>query len=152
MAIWITDRSQDDVDRLKFIYGKAVNGTWTDEEKAEWLSGMKGALDYRDFSRIETGISELSSLLGAAVDVKTDWNINGYLTTSDATRWLSNIESIRSKNSGDAKTAPTPTSMDRLGFETMNQLESILSDIESIAKTYVTFSGEYMTGEGQYGF
>ena len=31
MAIWITDRTQDDVDRLKFIYGKAVNGTWTDE-------------------------------------------------------------------------------------------------------------------------
>lgn len=81
MAIWITDRSQDDVDRLKFIYSKAVNGTWTDEEKAEWLSGMKGALDYRDFSRIETGISELASLLGADVDVKTDWNINGYLTT-----------------------------------------------------------------------
>lgn len=112
----------------------------------------EGALDYRDFSRIETGISELASLLGADVDVKTDWNINGYLTTSDAARWLSNIESIRSKNSGDAKTAPTPTSMDRLGFETMNQLESILSDIESIAKTYVTFSGEYMAGEGQYGF
>lgn len=152
MSVWITDRSQGDIDHLKLIYSKAANGTWTDEEKAEWISGMKGALDYRDFSRIESGISELASLLGADVDVKTDWNINGYLTTSDATRWLSNIESIRSRNSGDAKTAPTPTSMDRLGFETMNQLESILSDIESIAKTYVTFSGEYMTGEGQYGF
>lgn len=152
MSVWITDRSQGDIDHLKLIYSKATNGTWTDEEKAEWLSGMKGAIDYRDFSRIEAGISKLASLLGANVDVKTDWNINGYLTTSDATRWLSNIESIRSKNSGDAKTAPTPTSMDRLGFETMNQLESILSDIESIAKTYVTFSGEYMTGEDQYGF
>lgn len=152
MAIWITDRTQDDVDRLKFIYGKAVKGTWTDEEKAEWLSGMKGALDYRDFSRIETGISELASLLGADVDVKTDWDINGYLTTSDATRWLSNIESIRMKNSGSTQIATTPTSMNRLSFETMNQIESILANIESVAKTYVTFSGEYMTGEGQYGF
>lgn len=152
MSVWITDRSQGDIDHLKLIYSKATNGTWTDEEKAEWLSGMKGAIDYRDFSRIEAGISELASLLGASVDVKTDWGVNGYLTTSDASRWLSNIESIRMKNSGSTQIATTPTSMNRLSFETMNQIESILANIELVAKTYVTFSGEYMTGEGQYGF
>lgn len=152
MSVWITDRSQGDIDHLKLIYSKATNGTWTDEEKAEWISGMKGAIDYRDFSRIEAGISELASLLGANVDVKTDWGVNGYLTTSDASRWLSNIESIRMKNSGSAQIATTPTSMSRLSFETMNQIESILANIELVAKTYVTFSGEYMTGEGQYGF
>lgn len=152
MSVWITDRSQGDIDHLKLIYSKATNGTWTDEEKAEWISGMKGAIDYRDFSRIEAGISELASLLGANVDIKTDWGVNGYLTTSDASRWLSNIESIRMKNSGSAQIATTPTSMSRLSFETMNQIESILANIELVAKTYVTFSGEYMTGEGQYGF
>nr|DAG23279.1 MAG TPA: hypothetical protein [Caudoviricetes sp.] len=152
MSVWITDRSQGDIDHLKLIYSKATNGTWTDKEKAEWVSGMKGAIDYRDFSRIEAGISELASLLGTNVDVKTDWGVNGYLTTSDASRWLSNIESIRMKNSGSTQIATTPTSMNRLSFETMNQIESILANIESVAKTYVTFSGEYMTGEGQYGF
>lgn len=152
MSVWITDRIQGDIEHLKLIYSKATNGTWTDEEKAEWISGMKGAIDYRDFSRIEAGISELASLLGASVDVKTDWGVNGYLTASDASRWLSNIESIRMKNSGSTQIATTPTSMNRLSFETMNQIESILANIEFLAKTYVTFSGEYMTGEGQYGF
>lgn len=152
MAVWITDRTQDDIDRVKTLTAKARTSTWTEDEKNEWLSGMKGALSYTDFSRIESGISELAVILGASVDVKTNWSVSGYLTVSDASRWLSNIESIRSKNSGSSQIGQMPTSMDKLTFETMNQIESILADVEILAKTYVTFSGEYMTGDGQYGF
>lgn len=152
--MWITDRTQSDVDRIKEIAAKARTGTWTEAEQAEWVAGMKGALSYTDFNRIESGVLELANILGASVNVKTDWSVSGYLTTSDASRWLANIESIRSKNSGSLKISQTstPTSMDKLTFDTMNQIESILEDIETLAKTYVTFSGEYMTGEGQYGF
>lgn len=150
--MWITDRTQSDVDRVKEIAAKARTGTWTETEQAEWAAGMKGALSYTDFNRIESGVLELANILGASVNVKTDWSVSGYLTTSDASRWLANIESIRSKNSGSSKIGQTPTSMDKLTFDTMNQIESILDDIETLAKTYVTFSGEYMTGEGQYGF
>lgn len=152
--MWITDRTQSDVDRVKEIAAKARTGTWTEAEQAEWVAGMKGALSYTDFNRIESGVLELANILGASVNVKTDWSVSGYLTTSDASRWLANIESIRSKNSGSLKIGQTstPTSMDKLTFDTMNQIESILEDIETLAKTYVTFSGEYMTGEGQYGF
>lgn len=152
--MWITDRTQSDVDRVKEIAAKARTGTWTEAEQAEWAAGMKGALSYTDFNRIESGVLELANILGASVNVKTDWSVSGYLTTSDASRWLANIESIRSKNSGSLKISQTstPTSMDKLTFDTMNQVESILEDIETLAKTYVTFSGEYMTGEGQYGF
>lgn len=152
--MWVTDRTQSDVDRVKEIAAKARTGTWTEAEQAEWVAGMKGALSYTDFNRIESGALELANILGASVNVKTDWSVSGYLTTSDASRWLANIESIRSKNSGSSKISQTsmPTSMDKLTFDTMNQIESILEDIETLAKTYVTFSGEYMTGEGQYGF
>lgn len=152
--MWITDRTQSDVDRVKEIAAKARTGTWTEAEQAEWVAGMKGALSYTDFNRIESGVLELANILGASVNVKTDWSVSGYLTTSDASRWLANIEAIRSKNSGSLKISQTstPTSMDKLTFDTMNQIESILEDIETLAKTYVTFSGEYMTGEGQYGF
>lgn len=152
--MWITDRTQSDVDRVKEIAAKARTDTWTESEQAEWVAGMKGALSYTDFNRIESGVLELANILGASVNVKTDWSVSGYLTTSDASRWLANIESIRSKNSGSSKISQTstPTSMDKLTFDTMNQIESILGDIETLAKTYVTFSGEYMTGEGQYGF
>ena len=152
--MWITDRTQSDVDRVKEIAAKARTGTWTEAEQAEWVAGMKGALSYTDFNRIESGVLELANILGASVNVKTDWSVSGYLTTSDASRWLANIEAIRSKNSGSSKISQTSTStsMDKLTFDTMNQIESILEDIETLAKTYVTFSGEYMTGEGQYGF
>lgn len=152
--MWITDRTQSDVDRVKEIAAKARTGTWTEADQAEWVAGMKGALSYTDFNRIESGVLELANILGASVNVKTDWSVSEYLTASDASRWLANIESIRSKNSGGSKISQTstPTSMDKLTFDTMNQIESILDDIETLAKTYVTFSGEYMTGEGQYGF
>lgn len=152
--MWITDRTQSDVDRVKEIAAKARTDTWTEAEQAEWVAGMKGALSYTDFNRIESGVLELANILGASVNVKTDWSVSGYLTTSDASRWLANIEAIRSKNSGSLKISQTstPTSMDKLTFDTMNQIESILEDIETLAKTYVTFSGECMTGEGQYGF
>ena len=74
------------------------------------------------------------------------------MKVSDAIRWLSNINSIRAKCSGPFGIANTPESMNKLDFSTMNQIEQILFDIETLARTYVTFSGEYMTGEGQYGF
>ena len=152
MVRWITDRTQPDVDRVKEITAKARTGTWTKAEQSEWLAGMKGALSYTDFNRIESGIQELGSILGAPVSVRTDWTVDGYMKVSDATRWLSNINAIRAKCSGSSSLADTPGSMDKLNFLKMNQIEGILSSIESLAKTYVTFSGEYMTGDGQYGF
>lgn len=152
MARWITDRTQSDVDRVKKITAKARTGTWTKAEQSEWLAGMKGALSYMDFNRIESGIQELASIVGASVSVRTDWTVDGYMKVSDATRWLSNINSIRAKCSGPSAIADTPENMNKLDFSRINQIEQILFDIETLAKTYVTFSGEYMTGDGQYGF
>lgn len=65
MATWITDRTQADVDRVKELTAKARTGTWTEEEQLEWASGMKGALSYTDYSRIENGIKELAEIIGA---------------------------------------------------------------------------------------
>lgn len=152
MGQWITDRTQSDVKHVKEITAKARTGTWTKNEQSEWLAGMKGALNYTDFNRIESGIQELGSIVGASVSVRIDWTADGYMKVSDAIRWLSNINSIRAKCSGSSAIADTPESMNKLDFSTMNQIEQILLDIETLAKTYVTFSGEYMTGEGQYGF
>lgn len=60
MAIWITDRTQADVDRVNELHDKANVGTWTEEERIEWAAGMKGALSYMDYNRIESGVSELA--------------------------------------------------------------------------------------------
>ena len=65
MATWITDRTQADVDRVKELTAKARTGTWTEEEQQEWAAGMKGALSYTDYNRIENGIKELAEIIGA---------------------------------------------------------------------------------------
>lgn len=70
MATWITDRTQADVDRVKELTAKARTGTWTEEEQQEWASGMKGALSYTDYSRIESGMKELAEIVGASYSAR----------------------------------------------------------------------------------
>lgn len=70
MATWITDRTQADVDRVKELTAKARTGTWTEEEQQEWAAGMKGALSYTDYSRLENGMKELAETVGAAYSAR----------------------------------------------------------------------------------
>ena len=70
MAIWITDRTQADVDRVKEIAAKARTGTWTTAEQQEWAAGMKGALSYTDYNRLENGMKELAGIVGAAYSAR----------------------------------------------------------------------------------
>lgn len=70
MATWITDRTQADVDRVKELTAKARTGTSTEEEQQEWAAGMKGALSYTDYSRLENGMKELAETVGAAYSAR----------------------------------------------------------------------------------
>ena len=150
MAIWITDRTQSDVDRVNELHDKANAGTWTEEEQIEWGAGMKGALSYMDYNRIESGVSELATTLGAAVSIKTNWTKEGYMTASDANRWLSNVSNIRAKCSGPGGLPSTPTSMDKLTYKTMNEIEEILAKIEQIANDHLLYCGEAICGGEPY--
>jgi hypothetical protein len=147
---WITDRTDDDVAQVKALTSKAKAGTWTEEEQAEWASGMKGALSYMDYNRIENGIQEIAAILNASVSVKTDWDVNGYLTVADASRWLSNIKVIRSLCSGKNDTPKTPTSLNYLHYTIINQVEEILLDIETIANNHLIYCSEPVCGGEPY--
>ena len=150
MAIWITDRTQADVDRVNELHDKANVGTWTEEERIEWAAGMKGALSYMDYNRIESGIQEIASILNASVSVKTDWDANGYLTVSDASRWLVNISNIRAKCSGPGGLSDTPESMNNLTYQTMNLIETILAEVERIANDHLLYCSEPICGGEPY--
>ena len=150
MTRWITDRTDDDVAQVKALALKAKSGTWTEKEQAEWVAGMKGALSYMDYNRIESGIQEIATVLNASVSVKTDWDVNGYLTASDASRWLSNIGAIRSLCSGKSDTPETPTSLNYLHYTIINQVEEILLDIETIANNHLIYCSEPVCGGEPY--
>lgn len=150
MATWITDRTYEDVSRVSEISEKGRSGTWSADEQAEWAAGMKGALSYMDYNRIESGIQEIASILNASVSVKTDWDVNGYLTVSDASRWLSNIKAIRSLCSGKNDTPETPASLNYMHYTIINQVEEILLDIETIANNHLIYCSEPVCGGEPY--
>ena len=150
MTRWITDRTDDDVAQVKALALKAKAGTWTEKEQAEWAAGMKGALSYTDYNRIESGIQEIADILNASVSVKTDWDVNGYLTVSDASRWLVNISNIRAKCSGPGGLSDTPESMNNLTYQTMNLIETILAEVERIANDHLLYCSEPICGGEPY--
>lgn len=150
MTRWITDRTDDDVAQVKSLALKAKAGTWTEKEQEEWAAGMKGALSYMDYNRIEIGIQEIASILNASVSVKTDWDVNGYLTVSDASRWLVNISNIRAKCSGPGGLSDTPESMNNLTYQTMNLIETILAEVERIANDHLLYCSEPICGGEPY--
>ena len=84
MAVWITDRTQADVDRVKQLAEKAKSGTWTEEEQAEWASGMKGALSYTDYNRIENGMKEIADIIRAAHEPKQGLRVVRVETAEDS--------------------------------------------------------------------
>lgn len=140
----------DDIDRVKELAAKAKAGTWSTEEQEEWAAGMKGALSYLDYNRIENGIQEIANVLKVSVTVKTNWDVNGYLTKEDASRWIKNISAIRALCSGNDFTPDTPSSIDDLYFEIINQVEQILSDVESLAKDHLLYCSEVVCGGEPY--
>lgn len=150
MATWITDRTYEDVSRVSEISEKGRSGTWSADEQAEWAAGMKGALSYTDYNRIESGIQEVADILNVSVSVKIDWDVNGYLTVSDASRWLSNIRTIRSLCSGKNDTPETPASLNYLHYTIINQVEEILLDIETIANNHLIYCSEPVCGGEPY--
>ena len=150
MATWITDRTYKDVSRVSEISEKGRSGTWSADEQAEWAAGMKGALSYMDYNRIESGIQEIAAILNASVSVKTDWDVNGFLTVTDASRWLSNIKAIRSLCSGKNDTPETPASLNYLHYTIINQVEEILLDIETIANNHLIYCSEQVCGGEPY--
>lgn len=151
MAVWITDRTQDDIDYVKELNRKAVAGTWTLEEQAEWAKGLRGALSYTDFNRVESGMKEIAVIVGADITVKTDWTENSYFTQSHVQRWLDNCAAIKFLCSGNNETASVnPDMVSKIGYEDMNAMESFLSDVERIAKDHRLYCSEPVCGGEMY--
>lgn len=87
MAKWITDRTQADVDRVKELASKGKLGVWTEEEQQEWASGMKGALSYTDYARIEQGMKELADIVGAKLPIDPISVVTALNTSGDIPAW-----------------------------------------------------------------
>lgn len=111
---------------------------------------MKGALSYLDFNRIEGGMQELATTLGVSITTKTNWTVDGYLTASDASRWLNNVRTLRKWCSAMSNTPSIPNSMNNPTWGLMNQIEKVLFDIEHVATDLQLYASEPFCGGEPY--
>lgn len=142
----ITDRTQADVNRVKELAAKAKAGTWTTAERAEWLAGMKGAYNYTDWNRVESAVAELASILGVSLRTVTTWSATNVPTEADGVRYLANVRKLKAVCQGLSGTPPTPESMQRMTYVEANDIEKILTDIETVIYSW-TRCGEIYCGE-----
>ena len=132
----ITDRTGQDVDRVKFLAEKA----WQDmtaEERAEWLSPMKGAYNYTDFNRVEEAVAYVSGRLMeygylSYQPIIHYWSGEDIPTKNDLMRYFDNIATLRSAISVWASTPAAPGGISEFDIQKANDLEQILMDIDEI--------------------
>lgn len=151
----ITDRTSQDVSRWRELHDKGW-ANMSQEERSEWLGEMKGRYSYTDMNRVENAVKALSAIFVAEgyidtpLTTKTDWNRWSVPTRSDMTRYLGNIETLRSFVPLYPTTPKTPTVGQRLNYALANDIEQIILDLEDYMARLPNsrcYAGEIMAGE-----
>lgn len=147
---FVYDRTQKDVDRIKELTEKYLNGTITDEEISEWNHDSKGVFNLSDINRIESNISYIASLLIIFPDTK-QWELGDIPRVSDYERIKDNVQTIKDawitlSFTPEAPEQPLNT------YQKWNDIEKILFDVYQNYKRYINsfyYSGaEIYAGEG----
>ena len=150
----ITNRTGQDVDRVKELAEKA----WQDmtaEERAEWLSPLKGSYNYTDLNRVEEAVAYVAERLKEYgyllnLPVTRPWFAEDIPTESDLSRYFGNVATLRKAITVWASTPPVPGSANGFDANRANDLERILVDIDQIL-THISqawfFSGDLYAAE-----
>ena len=150
----ITDRAESDAAYAKVLSEKGLDGM-SDEEKAEWMSGLKGSYTASDLNRVGLAVDYLTSRLRsygilAETAPKTDWATDDAPTISQMRKYLADVEALRSSIAVLPTTPVVPPDMDGLTYAEANDIEQILTDIDRLI-TNMTFawmySGDLYSGE-----
>lgn len=132
---FVFDRTQDDVDRVKELNKKYINGAITDEEKEEWFEGSKATLKFSDLNRIEKNIETIASYLIVNVITKT-WRRGDKPMVSDYARILENVQKIRDAWFNLSESPPTPM-QPLTAYQKWNDIERILYSVNLAYERYI---------------
>lgn len=154
LANLITDRTAQDVQAVMQLITKG-SGNWTDEERALWLSGMKGAYNASDLNRVESAVNYILERYKIAgifpvIVTKNTWQMTDFMNKDESDRYLYNMRVLRSALTMPANAPEVPADMDRFTYQEANDIESILLLIDSIITNIIAawyFSGEVFSGE-----
>lgn len=150
----ITDRSQEDVDRLLYLLSRYRSGEITDEERQEFISDSKGAYNVSDINRVGRALNYVNDMLtdigyNLTIDSRSDWEMDEYFQTQDFQKYLRDVGKIRSALSVFSETPETP-GVEGFNYSDANAIEKILIDVDflisKITKNWF-YSGEIYAGE-----
>lgn len=121
----ITDRTILDIDKLQ-EYDEIGYKNLTTEQKNEWLSGMKGALNSSDLNRIESNQQYILNILSNQyiLTFKTNWLMTDFVEDSDENRILMNLKTLMQPFNFEEE--PQVPEKPLNYFEKINQIESII--------------------------
>lgn len=150
----ITDRTQADVGRVRQLAQKGF-GNMTEDEKKEWLNGIKGAYNASDLNRVGAAVAYVGGRLtgyGYAVTVtpKQDWTGSDIPTAGQMAAYLRDVSALRGAIAVMASTPPTPDSASGLTWQEANNIEQILLDVDELLNRMAAawfYSGDLYAGE-----
>ena len=151
----VTDRTEADVSRHRELRDKGWAGM-TAAEKAEWMSGMKGAYNPNsDMNRVASAMSYLSQRFASAgysvpISSPTDWANGDIPRKDDLDTYLDDLRRIRAAMAVMDTTPAAPESMDYLTWAKANDIEKILVDVDdALGRLLLSpfYSGEIYSGE-----
>lgn len=150
----VTDRTARDVERWRLLHSKGWDAL-TEEEKAEWQAGLKGAYNFEDLNRVESAVVFIARRLTesgyyVSPEVKLSWNVADHPTKADMNRYLGNIALLRSMLPLYKTTPTVPTTSKKLDYLVANDIEKILSDLDrqiSAINQSWYYAGDVFTGE-----
>lgn len=154
--IFVTDRTQEDVDRVKYLTEVLLSGTNTEEELEEFLENSKGALNYSDLHRIASNINDIAELINVPHNLyeydyihPETYDVPRVAYFKDLLEHISRIRNSHYYLSGTPRTPSMPLNT----FQKINDIEKILEDaytaylINQKSLFYCgdnIYSGEYM--------
>ena len=141
MILWmdqVTDRSQSDVDRAILLVSKAWT-SYSEDEKVEYLNGLKGCLNTSDLIRIKNNISLLNEVLELNLTIS---EVPRIPTKEYFDEILTNVSEIRKAYMVHITTPVTPA-QPLNDFEKWNNIEQILYDVyEILMNNFNYYCGE----------
>lgn len=106
----------------------------------------KGAYNFSDFNRVEAAVAELATSAGITLETKTYWTRWDLPKEADIARYLGNIATLREALPLPSSVPATPTSLDKMTFETANNIEIIIEALAEAAESLFR-SGDLYSGE-----
>ena len=152
----ITDRTQADVDYWRSLQRKGY-AAMTDEEKAAWNAGLKGAYNASDLNRVGAALNYIRDRLFEAryiqpdvFEARVDWRLEEIPTVDEMTEYLGYVSVIREALGQFPTTPLVPGSANALNYSSANDIEQILVDVDGLITRMmdaVYYSGELFSGE-----